>query len=218
MPKVKIIRKGARHPVSVSEQLASHLTKTKKGIWSYAEDTQVSRPKRKTKDKHATGGGAPIPNLSETPTLKKAKGPQAEPEAVDYEQHQTPPRNPNTTHAMTPTPSVTLPPAGDPATVPPEASARPASAEEDAAHKLATLPKGLVMSAKPMTSSAIKPSTGMSRVGVPINSREQLEAMTKADLKALGQKLGVELKPSEPKDEWVKKINRYMRRDMRAVK
>jgi len=190
MPKVKIIRKGARHPVSVSEQLASHLTKTKKGIWSYAEDTQVSRPKRKTKDKHATGGGAPIPNVSETPTLKKAEGSQAEPKAVD------------TTHAMTP----------------PEASARPASAEEDAAHKLATLPKGLVMSAKPMTSSAIKPSAGMSRVGVPINSREQLEAMTKADLKVLGQRLGVELKPSEPKDEWVKKINRYMRRDMRAVK
>jgi len=79
-------------------------------------------------------------------------------------------------------------------------------------------PEALKAALKNTTMSAGKPMTSARFTVKPTatRSREQLESMTKADLKVLGQKIGLELKPSEPKDEWVKKINRYMRRDLRA--
>ena len=77
-------------------------------------------------------------------------------------------------------------------------------------------PEALKAALKNMTMSAGKPMTSARFSVKPTKSREELEAMTKADLKVLGQKIGLELKPGEAKDDWVKKINRYMRRDMRA--
>jgi hypothetical protein len=47
-------------------------------------------------------------------------------------------------------------------------------------------------------------------------TRAELEEMQKADLKSLGQTMGVPLLASDSKGDFVDKIYRYMRRDMRA--
>jgi len=68
---------------------------------------------------------------------------------------------------------------------------------------------------RPMTSArvAVKPMVHPKK---PVMSKDDLHDMTKADLKVLGIKMGVNLLPSDSKDTFVDKIYRYMRRDMRA--
>jgi len=62
---------------------------------------------------------------------------------------------------------------------------------------------------RPMTAKVVAPTKrGMTSA--------DLQAMSKADLKVLGQRLGADLLPSDSKEQFVQKILRYMRRDMRA--
>jgi len=65
----------------------------------------------------------------------------------------------------------------------------------------------------PMTAKVVTPTRAPAR---KVMTRAELEEMQKADLKSLGQTMGVPLLASDSKGDFVDKIYRYMRRDMRA--
>ena len=144
MPKIRIIRKGARRPVSLPAQTAHALAATKG--WNYAEEVPtISRPKRAVKRKHEASSDDAA------------------------------------------------------------ASRKPEAVEEAKAQ-----------AAKPMTSKHV--AVAPTQKAKPVASRDELEEMTKADLKQMGLKMGVNLLSSDSKSEFVDKIYRYMRRDMRAAR
>lgn len=154
MPKIEIIRRGARRSVMMDARVAHKLVQQRG--WDYADGqetkgkakTKTAKPERKTEGTHATRGG-------------EATGTGANIHPLSPEARQ----------------------------------ARPMTAEN---FKVKATP-----TAKIIASSL---------------SRAQLSEHTKAELKQLGESIGVDLPSSETKEQWLDRLQRYMRRDMRAVK